>query len=222
MTVSASPLPASLDVSQVLHAEFPLLCGKEHLGISFQVRPEDAPAQFYERAHGINAGERGRQASNGELFGAYKNVLFCHNSIMTLGLKVVDVYVKNKDTPKGPRSIVYFWFAPENDHRNFRDPAFYEYVVREFARLASHVYVTGESYANPDGPACITLKGIASSRPRIELSLVEGDLQVVAEGEEQSAHIAGVAADIPEPSDLEIAESNAQVAAEAFFSCRRN
>lgn len=175
MTASVSPV-SSADI-EIRHAEFPLLLGKEHLGVSFQVRPEDAPVRFFARAHGADAGERGRQAGNGELFEAYKNVMFLNGSVSALGLKIVDVYVKHKDTPKGPRCVVYFWFAPESDHRNFQDPGFYEYAVGEFARLAGNVYVTGESYVNPDGPACIALKGIAMCSVRTELALVEGDLE---------------------------------------------
>jgi hypothetical protein len=89
------------------------------------------------------------------------------------------VFVKNKDTPKGPRCVVYFWFAPESDQRNFKDPSFHAYALAEFERLASNVYVTGESYSNPNGPACIALKGIARCHARAELSLVEGDLKVI-------------------------------------------
>lgn len=168
-------------VIPVTAADFPLLIGKEQLGVSFQVRPEDAPEHFYERAHGADAGERGRQAGNGELYEAYKNVLFMAETIALLGMKPVDVYVKYKETPKGQRAVVYFWFAPGADHRNFQDPEFLEYTLGEFKRLASNVYVTGESYTNPHGPACIALKGIASCSARTELSLVEGVLEGVAD-----------------------------------------
>lgn len=180
MTASVSLSVPATDVPQIRQAEFPLLLGKEHLGISFQVRPEDAPARFYERAHGADAGERGRQAGNGELYEKYQNVSLVHGTIAGLGLKVVDVFVKNKDTPKGPRCVVYFWFAPQSDHRNFQDSSFHAYTLAEFERLASYIYVTGESYANPDGPACIALKGIASCSVRTTLSIVEGDLEVTS------------------------------------------
>jgi hypothetical protein len=156
----------------VIQAEFPLLIGKEHLGISFQVRPEDAPAAFPQRVYGVAVGHQ--QPSVGSLYEAYKNVRLL-DSVGKLGLKLVDAYIKRKDTPKGPRSVVYFWFAPQEDERNFT-PSFLVYANAEFERMAGHVYVTGESFTNDNGPACIALKGIASCNVHIELLLVEGDI----------------------------------------------
>lgn|GEM_PF-2686870 len=169
---------ATTDRPPVLMVEchFPLL-PKEQICISFQVLPIDAPQYFYERAHGEDAGERGVQAGNGELFEEYKNVKFDASSIKLLGLKPVDVYTKWKETPKGSRGVVYFWFAPEADYRNFQDPKFLSYTLSEFDRLASLVYVTGQSFVNPDGPACIVLKGVAQCSERTTLALVEGELE---------------------------------------------
>jgi len=166
MTASASPLA----IADALSAEFPLLIGGEHLGISFQVRPEDAPA-FPERTQGVSV----LRVGTGELYGVYKNVAVV-DSIDQLGLKLVDAYTKQKDTPKGPRSVVYFWFAPKDDSRNFT-PSFLVYAQGEFERLAGKVYVMGESFTNDNGPACIVLKGVALCPAHTVLTLVEGELK---------------------------------------------
>jgi len=170
MTATAF-VPPSI-TADVLSAEFPLLIGVEHLGISFQVRPEDAPA-FPERKHDVFTS----RAGVGELYEAYQNVTLV-DSVSRLGLKLVDVYIKRKDTPKGPRSVVYFWFAPKDDSRNFA-PTFLVYAQCEFERLAGRVYVTGESFTNDNGPACIVLKGVAQCHAHTVLALVEGELKSV-------------------------------------------
>lgn len=168
-TASVSLVSATADV---LHAEFPLLIGEEHLGVSFQVRPTDAPA-FAERMQGVCT----FRAGTGELYETYQNVTLI-DSVNKLGLKLVGAYIKHKATTKGPRSVVYFWFAPESDPRNL-EPDFFTYARGEFERLAGHVYVAGESFTNTNGPACIVLKGVAQCPAHTALSLVEGELKSV-------------------------------------------
>lgn len=158
-------------------AQFPVITDAEQICISFQLRP--APHRFHVRQHREVDGGGGEQ-SRGELFAKYGNVKFDEASIAALGLKLVSVYVRNKPTQKGPRHVLYFWFAPESDPRDLHDATFHEYAMNAFRYLSANVYAEGESYANENGPACIALKGPVPCVPKTILSLCAGELQTVA------------------------------------------